>query len=355
MVDYSGWDMPVQYTSIADEHMAVRTRAGIFDVSHMGEIEIAGADALAAVQHLTSNDAARLTVGQIQYSALTTPAGTFVDDVLVYCWAEHHYLLVVNASNAAKAARWIASQTPLLGGDAAVVNTSSRYGLIAVQGPAALGVVQELANFDLAALRYYSFAPGEVAGARVTVSRTGYTGEDGFEIFVPPAQAGRVWDALVAAGRPVDIRLCGLGARDTLRLERCMRLYGNEMDESVTVLEAGLGWVVNWQKPSFLGADALRAQREQGIARRIAAFEMVDRAIARHGHPVLRDGEPCGVVTSGTQTPFLQKAVGLAMLPADMTAVGQEIVIDVRGRAARARIVAEPFYDRKRDGRPAAS
>ncbi len=355
MVDYGGWNMPVQYSSISDEHMAVRTRAGLFDVSHMGEVEIAGPDALAAVQHLTSNDASRLKVGQIQYSALTTPEGTFVDDVLVYCWADSHYLLVVNASNAVKAARWITARTSELGADAAVVNTSSRYALIAVQGPASLGLLQDLTNFDLAPLKYYSFAPGEVAGARATVSRTGYTGEDGFEIFVPPAQAGRVWDALVEAGRSVDMRLCGLGARDTLRLERCMRLYGNEMDETVTVLEAGLGWIVNWEKPSFLGADALRAQREQGVTRRIAAFEMIDRAIARHGHPVLCDGNPCGVVTSGTQTPFLQKAVGLAMLPVGLTTVGQEIVIDVRGRTVRARVVAEPFYDRKRDGRPAAS
>lgn len=351
MVDYGGWDMPVQYSGIADEHMAVRTRAGLFDVSHMGQVEIAGSDALAAVQHLTSNDASRLAVGQIQYSALTTPGGTFVDDVLVYRWADSHYLLVVNSTNTTKAARWISTQAAELGGDVAVVNSSNRYALIALQGPAARAILQESCTVDLEPLKYYWFDSGEVAGARAVVSRTGYTGEDGFEIFVPPAQAGRVWDALVAAGRSVDLRLCGLGARDTLRLERCMRLYGNEMDETVTVLEAGLGWIVNWNKPAFLGRDVLQEQRERGVTRRIAAFEMTDRAIARHGHVVLRGDQPCGVVTSGTQTPFLQKAIGMALVPVDMTEVGCELVIDVRGRKAAARVVAEPFYDRKRDGR----
>ncbi len=203
-------------------------------------------------------------------------------------------------------------------------------------------------------MKYYRFAAGEVAGARAIVSRTGYTGEDGFEIFLQPAQATRVWDAILLAGAGVDIRPCGLGARDTLRLESCMRLYGNEMDETVTVLEAGLGWIVGWDKPSFLGHEALREQRARGVARRIVAFEMTDRAIARHGHDVLRDGVPCGRVTSGTQTPFLQKAIGLAMVPVDMAEPGQELVIDVRGRRAAARVVPEPFYKRSRVARPEA-
>lgn len=354
MVDYAGWDMPVQYTGIGDEHMAVRTRAGLFDVSHMGQIEIAGTDALAAVQHLTTNDAARLAVGQIQYSALTTPEGTFVDDVLVYRWADTHYLIVVNAANVAKAARWIASHAASLGGDVAVVNSSSRYALIALQGPAALSVMGDLSSVELDPVKYYSFTSGEVAGARAVISRTGYTGEDGFEIFVPPAQAGRVWDAIVEAGRSIDLRLCGLGARDTLRLERGMRLYGNDMDESVTVLEAGLGWIVNWQKPAFIGHEALREQREHGLRRTLVAFEMVDRAIARHGHAVLQGEQPCGAVTSGTQTPFLQKAIGLAMVPVELAQPGTDLVIDVRGRRAAARVVPEPFYDRKRDGRVVA-
>jgi aminomethyltransferase len=354
MVDFGGWEMPVQYAGISEEHLAVRTRAGLFDVSHMGQIEIAGADALAAVQHLTSNDASRLTVGRIQYSALTTPEGTFVDDVLVYCWAESHYLLVVNAGNIRKAARWITDQAAQLGGDVAVVNASSRYALVALQGPASAAILAELCTIDLDQMKYYRFAAGEVAGARAIVSRTGYTGEDGFEIFLQPAQATRVWDALLVAGAGVDIRPCGLGARDTLRLESCMRLYGNEMDETVTVLEAGLEWIVAWDKPSFLGHEALREQRAHGVARRIVAFEMTDRAIARHGHDVLRGDVPCGRVTSGTQTPFLQKAIGLAMVPVDMAEPGQELVIDVRGRRAAARVVPEPFYKRTRMARPDA-
>jgi len=353
LVDFGGWEMPLQYSSIADEHMAVRTRAGLFDVSHMGQIEIAGTDALAAVQHLTSNDASRLAVGHIQYSALTTPTGTFLDDVLVYRWAEEHYLLVVNAGNIQKAAQWIRQQAAALGGDVAVVNASARYALIALQGPASPGVLADLCTMELDPLKYYRFMPGEVAGARAMVSRTGYTGEDGFEIFLPPAQATRVWDALLAAGAGVDIRPCGLGARDTLRLEACMRLYGNEMDETVSVLEAGLGWIVGWQKPAFIGHEALRAQRDSGPSRRVVAFEMTERAIARHGHVVLRDDEPCGTVTSGTQTPYLQKAVGLAMVPVDLAEPGQELVIDVRGRKAGARVVPEPFYKRARAGRPA--
>ena len=346
MVEYAGWEMPVEYSGITDEHLAVRTRAGLFDVSHMGQVELAGPDALAAVQWLTSNDASKLVVGQAQYSALTTPSGTFVDDVLVYRLADDHYLLVINAGNVSKAHQWIAREAQSLGGDVSVVNTSSRYALIALQGPAAEAILQPLTGVELPSIRYYRFATGEVAGVRATVSRTGYTGEDGFEIFVPPAQAEKTWAALMDAGRGVDLRPCGLGARDTLRLEACMRLYGNEMDETVTVLEAGLGWIVGWKKDRFLGADLLREQKAQGVTRRIVAFEMVDRAIARHGYPVLRDGAPCGVVTSGTQTPFLKKAIGMAMVPIDLVEPGTSLVIDVRGRRATARVVPEPFYTR---------
>ena len=355
LVEYAGWEMPLQYSGIADEHMAVRTRVGLFDVSHMGEIELAGPDALAAVQQLVTNDASRLDVGQIQYSALATPAGTFIDDVLVYRWAEEHYLLVVNAANVTKAAKWITARTGDLGGDLAVVNTSSRYALVAVQGPAAIELLAELCTIDLGTLRYYRFATGEVAGTRVVVSRTGYTGEDGVEIFVPPAQAPRLWDALLTAGGPLGVRPCGLGARDTLRLECCMRLYGNEMDETVTVLEAGLENFVGWSKPSFIGHEALRREREAGSARRLVAFEMADRAIARPGYAVLRGDEPCGRVTSGTQTPFLQKAIGMALVPADLAGVGGELTIDVRGRRAAARIVPEPFYRRRRRGGASAA
>jgi len=348
MVEFGGWDMPVEYTGITAEHMAVRTRAGMFDVSHMGEIELAGADALAAVQWLTTNDASRLAVGQAQYSALTTPAGTFVDDVLVYRLSGDHFLIVVNAAGVAKDYAWITREVHALGGEVAAVNTSARYALVAVQGPEARAVLQELTSVDLAAIKYYWFATGEVAGVLATISRTGYTGEDGFELFVPPAQAVRVWQAVLAAGRQVDLVPCGLGARDTLRLEASMRLCGTDMDEETTVLEAGLGWIVGWQKERFIGVERLREQKAQGLQRRLVGFEMVDRAIARHGHAVMKDEAPCGVVTSGTQTPFLKKAIGLAMVPIDLAPVGTALTIDVRGRRAAARVVAEPFYRRPR-------
>jgi aminomethyltransferase len=346
MVEFGGWDMPVEYSGIVDEHMAVRTRAGLFDVSHMGEIEVAGANALDAVQHITSNDASRLAVNQIQYSALTTPQGTFVDDVLTYKLADDHFMLVVNASNIVKDFHWITEHVREVGGDAVAVNTSSRYALVALQGPVAREVLQSLTGVDLAALKYYWFATGEVAGVRVTISRTGYTGEDGFEVFAPPNAAERVWDAILQAGKPAGVLPAGLGARDTLRLEAAMRLYGNDMDETTTVVEADLGWIVGWKKPEFLGAGVLRQQKAEGAPRRLVGFEMLERAIARHGHDVYADGVKAGVVTSGTQTPFLKKAIGMAYLPVDRTQPGTEFEVDIRGRRARAAVVSMPFYKR---------
>jgi aminomethyltransferase len=295
---------------------------------------------------MTSNDAARLKVGQAQYSALTTPAGTFVDDLLVYRLAADHFLLVVNASNIDKDYEYIVEQIKPAG-DAVAVNASARYALLAVQGPQALGVVQPLTAVELSAMKYYWFAHGEVAGVRATISRTGYTGEDGFEIFVPPQSADRVWQAVVEAGRGVDLIPCGLGARDTLRLEASMRLYGNDIDETTTALEADLGWIIGWKKEGFLGADALRAQKAAGVSRKIVGFEMVDRGIARHGYDAYVGDSKAGVVTSGTQTPYLKKAIGMAYLPIAHTAAGSEFDVDIRGRRARARVVAMPFYKRK--------
>ena len=269
---------------------------------------------MAGIQRITSNDAAKLAIGQAQYAALTTERGTFVDDLLVYRLAADHFLLVVNASNIQKDFAWIA-QGVAVAGDAVAVDTSARYALIAIQGPAAREVLQPLTGADLA-MKYYWFATGEVAGVRATISRTGYTGEDGYEIFVAPAYAARVWDALVDAGRSVDLRPAGLGARDTLRLEAAMRLYGNDIDETTSVLEADLEWIVSWTKGDFIGRDALAAQKAAGVPRRLVGFEVLERAIARHGYPVLIGGEPVGVVTSGTQTPFLKKAIGMAYVPA---------------------------------------
>ena len=337
--------MPLEYGGITAEHMAVRTGAGLFDVSHMGEIEIAGKDALAAVQQISCNDASTLQPGQAQYSGLLTPRGTFVDDVVVYRLKADHFLLVVNAANLFKDYAWIAEHIASAG-DAVAVDTSSRYALLAVQGPAALRAVQPLTAVDLSSLAHFEFAHGEVASVRATISRTGYTGEDGFEIFIPPQSADRVWLAVLAAGQADGLVPCGLGARDTLRLEAAMRLYGNDIDEQTTALEAGLGWIVGWQKTDFVGAAGLRAQKAAGVSRKLVGFELVDPGIARRGHEVLADGARVGVVTSGTQTPFLKKAIGLACVPADKATLGTGIEIDIRGRTARASVVPLPFYKR---------
>ena len=346
MVPYAGWDMPVEYSGITAEHLAVRSRAGVFDVSHMGEIEIAGKDALKTVQHLTSNDASRLTTGQAQYSALLTPDGTFVDDILVYRMAPSHFMIVVNAANSARAFEWISAQAKSVG-DAAVVDSSARYALIAVQGPAALDTVQPLTGADLGSVRPYWFTYGEVAQARALISRTGYTGEDGFEIFVPPNTADRVWQALLDSGSAAGVVPCGLGARDTLRLEAGMRLCGQDIDGTTTPVEAGLSWIVGWQKTAgFVGADRLRTQKAEGPPRKLVGFELTDRGIARHGYTVVRGGTAVGVVTSGTQTPFLKKAIGMAYVPAALAAVGTSFEIDIRGKMTPAVVVPLPFYKR---------
>ena len=347
MVSFGGWDMPVEYSGIVAEHMAVRERAGLFDVSHMGEIEIAGKDALAAVQRISSNDARKLQVGQAQYSGLLTPRGTFVDDLLVYCLAPAHFLLVVNAGNIPKDYAWIAEHIKNVG-DAVAVDASSRYALLAIQGPKALEVLQPLTGIDLAGMKYYWFAHGEVASVRATVSRTGYTGEDGFEVFVPPQSADRVWQAILESGTSAEVIPCGLGARDTLRLEASMRLHGNDIDDTTTALEADLGWIVGWKKDDFIGAAALREQKASGVKRKIVGFEMVDRGIARHGYDAYVGETKCGLVTSGTQTPFLKKAIGMAYVPIEHTAIGKEFDVDIRGRRTRARIVPMPFYKRSK-------
>jgi aminomethyltransferase len=348
MVDFGGWDMPLEYSGISDEHLAVRTRAAIFDVSHMGEIEIAGDDALAGLQRVSCNDASKLGVGQAQYSALTTPEGGFVDDIVIYRLADAHFLLVVNAANTAKVNTWITEQTKVAGrnNDVVVFNSSSRYGLLAVQGPKAIEALQMLTGVELAGVRRFSFANGEVASVRATIARTGYTGEDGFELLVPAPQAERVWTAVLDAGKGVSLVPAGLGARDTLRLEAGMRLYGNDIDEETTVLEAGLEGIVSWDKGDFVGRDALERQRASGVGRKLVGFEMVDPGIARHGHDVYASGEKVGTVTSGTRTPFLEKAIGMTYLPVDHTASGSELAIDIRGRRATARVVPLPFYRR---------
>ena len=345
MVPFGGWDMPVEYSGITDEHLAVRARAGLFDVSHMGEVEIAGSDALAAVQRISSNDASRLEVGQAQYSALTTHEGTFVDDLVVFKLADAHYLLVTNASNISKDAAWISQEIASVG-DAVSVNSSSRYALLAIQGPRALDVLQRLTGVELDSIRYYWFASGEVANVRATISRTGYTGEDGFELFVSPQSAEQVWNAVLEVGGPAGVVPVGLGARDTLRLEAAMRLYGNDIDETTTVLEAGLSWVVGWDKPIFNGREALVQQKADGVSRKLVGFEVLDRGIARHGYGVYVGDEKVGTVTSGTLTPYLKKAIGMAYVRVDASTPGTNIAIAVRNRRVGARVVKMPFYKR---------
>jgi aminomethyltransferase len=334
----------VQYTGVLEEHQAVRTRAGLFDVSHMGEVAVSGPQALDYLQHVTCNDVAKLVPGRIQYSALMTEAGTFVDDLLVYRLEERAFLVVVNAGNAAKDLGVLrAAAQPF---DVEVEDHSARYALLAVQGPRALAVVSALAAADLTEVRYYAFVRTEVDGVPCLVSRTGYTGEDGFELYAPPDAAARLWQALLAAGASQGIRPAGLGARDTLRLEACMALYGNDIDETTTVLEADLGWIVKLDKGAFVGRDVLARQKAEGIARRLVAFETEGRAVARHGHAARVDGQEIGVVTSGSFSPTLKKNVGMAYLPVAHAVPGARFEVAIRGRGEPATVVPKPFYKR---------
>jgi aminomethyltransferase len=345
LIDFGGWEMPVQYEGILEEHRAVRERVGMFDVSHMGELEVTGAGALAAVQRLTPNDASRLSDGGVQYSAFLTEGGTFVDDLLVYRRAADSYLLVVNASNTEKDFAWARAHAAP---GARVEDRSEAYALIAVQGPMAAPLLARSCDPDPGDLPYYGFKMASVLGVPALVSRTGYTGEDGFEIYLSPESSPSIFRGLLEAGRPEGVVPCGLGARDTLRLEARMALYGNDIDETVTPWEAGLGWIVRMGKGDFLGRDALAAQKTRGVPRLLVGFEMVDRGIARHGYSVRTEQGP-GVVTSGTHSPTLGKPVGLALLPTAAAQVGSEIEVDIRGRAAKARVVDTPFYRRRKE------
>lgn len=342
LIDFGGWEMPVQYAGILEEHRAVRERVGIFDVSHMGELEVSGDDALASLQWLTPNDVGRLSDGRCHYSAFLTERGTFVDDLLVYRKTADSYLLVVNASNTPKDFEWARSHSL---GRTGVEDASDRYALIAVQGPRAAALVTRAAEKDPSTLAYYAFLETPVFGAPALVSRTGYTGEDGFEIYLPPERAEAVFRGLLDQGRAEGAVPCGLGARDTLRLEARMALYGNDIDDTVTPWEADLGWIVKMKKGDFLGRDALERQMAEGVTRKLVGFEMVDRGIARHGYPARTDHGD-GVVTSGTHSPTLGKPIGLAMLPAAAAGIGTEFTVDIRGRGAKARVVPTPFYKR---------
>lgn len=350
MVDFGGWDMPVEYPGgLIAEHKAVRTGVGLFDVSHMGEIRLQGPGALAAVQHLTMNDAAKLVDGQAHYSALLTPEGTFVDDILVHRIAAEDFLLVVNAGTTEKDYAWIEKQLEGWAGFR-LSNDSARYSQIAVQGPRALETLAKLTGVDLAAIKIYRFTWGTVAGVENTlIARTGYSGEDGFEVYVPSDEETtvKVWNALLAAGAEFGIRPCGLGARNTLRLEAGMSLYGHEISETINVFEAGLTHWLKLDKESFIGKDALVAiQAAGGPKRKLIGLEMVERGIARDGYFVLSlSGEKIGVVTSGSPAPFLEKNIALALV--DVAAAdAEEVIVDVRGRQLKAKQVPTPFYKR---------
>lgn len=344
MVPFAGWEIPVEYSGISAEHMAVRERAGLFDVSHMGQFELAGPGGLDLVQQISCNNASKLEPGQAQYSGLLSAEGTFLDDIIVYRMAPSHFLLVVNAANRESDFGWITQQTEALGGKAAVVDSSSRYAMLALQGPASQEILQPLTGAELGEVPNFGFTYDEVAGARAMILRTGYTGEDGFEVLVPPNTADTVWQAILQSGEASGILPCGFGARDTLRLEAGMRLHGQDIDDTITPLEGGLGWIVGWDKLVFNGHESLRRQKTDGVERKLVGFEMVDRGIARHGYPVMADGTQVGVVTSGTQTPFLKKAIGMAYVPAAMASKDQVLAIDVRGRLLEARVVPMPFY-----------
>ncbi len=343
MVEFGGWDMPVEYAGITQEHLAVRTRAGLFDVSHMGEIEVRGPESLPLLQRVTSNDVSRLELHQAQYTALMYPQGSAVDDCIVHRLGEDHYFICVNAANTDKDFDWLTRHNTA---GAEVRNVSSHYSQLALQGPLAAAILGKVASLDLAGLPYMRCAWTKCCGVAGLLARSGYTGEDGFEFYFSPEDSAGVWNGLFEAGRAEGLEPAGLGARNTLRLEAAYPLYGHELDEQTTLLEANLGWICKFDKGDFLGREALAKQRQQGVRKKLVGFEMTERGIARDGYAVLVEGAAAGRVTSGSPAPFLKKNIGLAYLPPGLAAPGREIQIDIRGKPAAARLVPLPFYKR---------
>jgi aminomethyltransferase len=342
IVPFAGYEMPVQYPAgITAEHNAVRTAAGLFDVSHMGEFMVRGARALDFVQHVTTNDASKLEVGQAQYSTLCNEQGMLLDDLLVYRFPDH-YMLVVNGANRDKDWAWVSRFAGEFGVE--LEDRTDDIALLALQGPKAQAILARLTEYDLESIRYYRFAEGEVDGVRGIISRTGYTGEDGFELYVPATDAPRLWRRLLEAGKDDGLLPTGLGCRDSLRLEMGYALYGNDLDEGRTPLEAGLAWVTKLDKGEFVGRDALRRQKEEGVKVRLAGFRLKERGFPRHGYPVEFSGERSGEVTSGTMSPTLGQGVGLAYVPVAAAKPGTEIGIVIRDRAVPAEVVRPPFH-----------
>ncbi|HQU90845.1 MAG TPA: glycine cleavage system aminomethyltransferase GcvT [Pyrinomonadaceae bacterium] len=366
MVDFGGWDMPVQYPAgVIEEHMATRTRAGLFDVSHMGEIWVEGPDAIPFVNSITTNDVTKLVDGQAHYSAFPNLNGGVVDDLLVYRFAEERLLLVVNAGTTEKDWDWIQKYLP--GGDASVNeravdppestlpngrvsarNASAEYCQIAIQGLKAIGILQQLTDTELEPIKYYHFTEGKVDGVDAIISRTGYTGEDGFEVYAAADKAEQLWNKMLETGASEGILPCGLAARNTLRLESGMSLYGHELGDDISTLEAGLGWITKLQKGEFVGREQIASLKEAGLKRKLVGFEMKEPGIARDGFDIYHSDEKVGVVTSGSPAPFLKKNIGLAFVPPELANVGQEIRIDVRGKRLAAEVVPTPFYKREK-------
>ena len=353
MVDFNGWDMPVEYPSsigagIVNEHLAVRTGVGIFDVSHMGDIRLVGPQELAAVQHISMNDASRLAIGQAQYSALLYPQGTFVDDVIVHRLGEDEYLLVINAGTREKDFNWVRDNTRQF--DCSVENLSDDFTQIAIQGPKGVNVLQKLTDADLNAVKFYWVTRGSVCGLKnILIARTGYTAEDGFEIYVPADEAtsARVWNEILSAGKEFGIVPCGLGSRNTLRLEGKLPLYGHEISDTINVWEAGLDRFCKMEKPNFVGRAALEKTKAEGVTRTLVGLEMAERGIARDGYKVLNgDGREIGYVTSGSPAPFLKKNIALAYVPPEFAGMGTALKVEIRGQGVGAQVVPTPFYKR---------
>jgi len=356
MVDFNGWDMPVEYPAsigcgIINEHMAVRTAAGIFDVSHMGDIRLAGPQALAAVQHISMNDAAKLAIGQAQYSALLYPQGTFVDDVIVHRLGEDEYLLVINAGTREKDFNWVRDNTRQF--DCAVENLSDDFTQIAIQGPKAVDTLQKLTDSDLSKVKFYWVTRGSVCGLpNILIARTGYTAEDGFEIYIPSDEStsARVWREILEAGKEFGILPCGLGSRNTVRLEGKLPLYGHEISDTINVWEAGLDRFCKMEKPEFIGRAALENAKSH-VKHTLVGLEMIERGIARDGYKMLDDtGREIGYVTSGSPAPFLKKNIALAYVPPEFAAVGTALKVEIRGQGAAAQVVPTPFYKRPKKG-----
>jgi aminomethyltransferase len=343
MVQFAGWEMPLQYAGPMQEHLAVRTQAGIFDVSHMGEIEIKGPGATETLQKLTCNDVNALAVSQCQYSALTTPRGTFVDDLVIYRMASDHYFLCVNAANQEKDFEWIRENAL---SNTELIFSSDEYSQLSIQGPRALEIIQPLTDIQLSVMKSYWFDRSLFAGEEAIVSRTGYTGEDGFEVYCSPSKTVTIWNRIMELGKPLGLAPIGLAARNTLRLEAKLLLYGNDMDDTTSVLEADLGWICKFQKGNFIGRDELFRQRKDGVKRILKGFEMTERGIARDHYPVELNGRKIGFVTSGSPAPFLKKNIGLAYLPAELAIVGSQFDIVIREKPVKAKVVPTPFYRR---------